>query len=70
MLGFQAFVENLVQKLLGHRHHHSIISKNDAGDTDNGDDNDDDDDDDLVRDAFSLHKMIIAVTAAGKVSFW
>ena len=68
MIGFQAFVESLVQKLLGHRHHHSIISKNDAGDTDNDDDNDDDGDD-LVRDAFSLHKMIVAVTAAGKVSF-
>ncbi|KAK7093213.1 ER membrane protein complex subunit 1-like [Littorina saxatilis] len=58
------FVEHLVQRLVGHRHHHSIVSKNDAGDADIDDDSDDDE---LVRDAFSLHKMIVAVTAAGKV---
>ena len=54
-----------MQKLVGHRHHHSVISRSDAGDSNN--DDDDDDDDDLVRDSFSLHKMIVIVTAAGKV---
>ncbi|KAL8578229.1 hypothetical protein ACOMHN_040990 [Nucella lapillus] len=63
----KGFVTHVIQKVLGQHHHQSIISKSDAGDVNDDDDDDNDDDDELVRDAFSLHKMIVAVTAAGKV---
>lgn len=61
-------MEHIIQKLVGHRHHHPVISKSDAGDANSDEDDGEDEDSGLVRDAFSLHKMIVAVTGAGKVS--
>lgn len=61
-------MEHIIQKLVGHRHHHPVISKSDAGDANSDEDDGEDEDSSLVRDAFSLHKMIVAVTGAGKVS--
>ena len=66
ILQLQGVVESLYHKAMGHHLHRNIIDRNDAGDDVN---DDEDDDDDLVRDSFSLHKMIVAVTSAGKVSY-
>ena len=56
-----------------HHHHHGDIPDDaDSDDDDDIDDEDDDDDDDddeyLTRDEFNLHKVIVTVTEAGKVT--
>ena len=48
-----------VHRLSGIKHHHAVFDDLEA---------EDDDDEDLLRDDFSLNKMIILVTSAGKVS--
>ena len=53
-----------------HHHHAALLDDVDSDDDDVIDDDDDDDDDDdeyLTRDEFNLHKIIVTVTAAGKV---
>ncbi|KAI0215007.1 ER membrane protein complex subunit 1 [Lamellibrachia satsuma] len=53
-----------------HHHHAAVLDDVDSDDDDGIDDDDDDDDDDdeyLTRDEFNLHKIIVTVTAAGKI---
>ena len=55
---FQTFITQQIERLRGLKHHHAPLYEED----------DDDDDDDLLRDDFSLNKMIVLVTSVGKVS--
>ncbi|KAJ8320425.1 hypothetical protein KUTeg_002012 [Tegillarca granosa] len=55
----KTFIIQQVHKLQGHRHHHVL-------DSDTMDD-EEEDEEELTRDEFNLNKMIILVTAAGKI---
>ena len=46
-----------IHRLSGIKHHHAVFDEDEDGD-----------DEDLLRDDFNLNKMIILVTAAGKVN--
>ncbi|KAL4220987.1 DUF1620 superfamily [Mactra antiquata] len=56
----QTFVIQQIQKLRGVKHHSVVIEEG-------GDDDDVDDEEDLLRDEFSLHKMIVMATTPGKI---
>lgn len=55
----QTFITHHIQRLQGIKHH-TVIDEAEGND-------DDDDDEDLLRDEFSLHKIIVIVTSPGKI---
>ncbi|XP_071110229.1 ER membrane protein complex subunit 1-like [Haliotis cracherodii] len=59
----QSFAEGLISKLQGHRHHSSMV----AHDNEDLENEEDDMEEELTRDEFNLKKIIIAVTASGKI---